>query len=232
MTTWRWGRKATFAAYSAMKTMTIAELIRVHRGSRFFMERTAVLMSDKPLRHRDEHTPALLQLLWDRYGVLPRDLIFVEVVHRKVPYIHENRYVVTAFDRGPGTGSIISVTLNFGFMEEPNVEAALEGMARHREIDRPWMVASGSCTCRTRICCRRTSWGRSDGFAFGSSCSCGWSRGPRTTLMGWATRCSSRRRFCRCDCSDDGYGRAPRASGHLGRQWTAMSDSTSLSSHR
>ena len=41
--------------------------------------------------------------------------------------------------------SIIAVNLQFGFMEEPNVEAVLEDMARHREIDLPidehrWIV--------------------------------------------------------------------------------------------
>lgn len=145
MVTWRWGRKATFAAYSAKDTMTVAELVRLHRDSEFFMERTAVLMAPKPLRQETDRTPALLQLLWDRYGVLPRNLIFVEVIHRKVPYIRENRYAVVVFDRQRERGSIISVELSFGFMEDPNVEKALEGMARHREIDLPtdrrqWIV--------------------------------------------------------------------------------------------
>ncbi len=145
MVTWRWGRKATFAAYSAKDTMTVAELVRLHRESEHFMERTAVLMAPKPMRLETDRTPALLQLLWDRYGVLPRNLIFVEVIHRKVPFIHENRYAVVVFDRHPGRGSIISVELSFGFMEDPNVEKALEGMARHREIALPtdrrqWIV--------------------------------------------------------------------------------------------
>jgi KUP system potassium uptake protein len=145
MATWRWGRKATFAAYSAKETMSIAELIQLHRSSQFFMERTAVLMTPKPLRDESDRTPALLQLLWDRYGVLPRNLIFVEVAHRKVPYIHDDRYVVTVFDKQRNSGSIISVELSFGFMEEPNVERALEGMARLKEIDLPidrrqWIV--------------------------------------------------------------------------------------------
>ncbi|MGO8827689.1 MAG: KUP/HAK/KT family potassium transporter [Steroidobacteraceae bacterium] len=145
MGTWRWGRKATFAAYSKKRTMTIAELIQLHRGSRFFMERTAVLMSPTPLHDASDRTPALLQLLWDRYGVLARNLIFVQVTHRKVPYIHEDRYVVTVFDKHRDGGSIIGVELSFGFMEEPNVEQALEGMARLREIDLPtdrrqWIV--------------------------------------------------------------------------------------------
>ena len=109
------------------------------------MERTAVLIAPKPLRRETDRTPALLQLLWDRYGILPRNLIFVEVIHRKVPYIHVNRYAVVVFDRDQRNGSIISVELSFGFMEEPNVELALEGMARHQEIDLPtdrrqWIV--------------------------------------------------------------------------------------------
>ena len=137
MATWRWGRKATFAAYSKKETMTIAELIQLHRSSRFFMERTAVLMSPTPLHDASDRTPALLQLLWDRYGVLARNLIFVQVTHRKVPYIHDDRYVVTVFDKDKNGGSIIGVELSFGFMEEPNVERALEGMARLREIDLP-----------------------------------------------------------------------------------------------
>jgi KUP system potassium uptake protein len=145
MVTWRWGRKATFAAYSAKPTMTVAELVRLHRDSKQFMERTAVLMAPKPLRHESDRTPALLQMLWDRYGVLPRNLIFVEVTHRKVPFIRDNRYAVVVFDRHRDRGSIISVELSFGFMEDPNVEKALEGMARHHEIDLPtdrrqWIV--------------------------------------------------------------------------------------------
>jgi KUP system potassium uptake protein len=145
MATWRWGRKATFTAYSEKETMTITQLIQFHRSSRYFMERTAVLMTPKPLRDESDRTPALLQLLWDRYGVLPRNLIFVEVTHRKVPYIHDDRYVVTVFDKQRNRGSIISVELSFGFMEEPNVERALEGMVRLKEIDLPtdrrqWIV--------------------------------------------------------------------------------------------
>jgi KUP system potassium uptake protein len=53
--------------------------------------------------------------------------------------------VVTVFDKGRNGGSIISVELSFGFMEEPNVERALDGMARLKEIELPtdarqWIV--------------------------------------------------------------------------------------------
>jgi KUP system potassium uptake protein len=145
MTTWRWGRKATFAAYSAKSTMTMAELIDLHRDCKVFMERNAVVMSPKPVRKPADRTPALIQMLWERHGILPRNLILVEVTHRKIPYIHDNRYRVTVFDRGHDRGSIIAVEISFGFMEEPNVERLLEDMAQHREIDLPadwrqWIV--------------------------------------------------------------------------------------------
>ena len=36
MATWRWGRKATFAAYAARSTMTMAELVKIHRSGTAF----------------------------------------------------------------------------------------------------------------------------------------------------------------------------------------------------
>jgi len=87
----------------------------------------------------------LVGLLLERYGVLPRNLILVEVTHPKVPYVHEHRYHITVFERDKDHGSVISVELRFGFMEDPNVERYLEAMARHKEIDLPahpgqWIV--------------------------------------------------------------------------------------------
>jgi len=60
--------------------------------------------------------------LWERHGILPRNLILVEVSHPKVTYIRDDRYHVTVFDRDKNRGSVIGVEVSFGFMEEPNVE--------------------------------------------------------------------------------------------------------------
>ncbi len=144
MRTWRWGRKATIAAYTAKHTMTMHKLVEFHKNEKAYMERIALLMSPKHLSSLNDRAPALLQLLHDRYGILPRHLIFVEVAHRKVPYIHDGRYDIKVFHKD-GNSSIIAVTLQFGFMEEPNVEAVLEEMAKHKEIDLPlkehhWIV--------------------------------------------------------------------------------------------
>jgi KUP system potassium uptake protein len=140
MAAWRWGRKITYGAYSTKHTMTLDELLTRHRTATAYIERTAILMVPGPGRARvstkggSAHTPALLQMLWDRLGLLPRHLVFVQVVHPKVPYVHESRYAVTVLDRHE-QGSIVRVELRFGFMEDPNVERALAAMVTHKEID-------------------------------------------------------------------------------------------------
>ncbi|MGA7325854.1 MAG: KUP/HAK/KT family potassium transporter [Rhodomicrobium sp.] len=144
MRTWRWGRKAIFAAYTAKHTMTMRKLVHLHKNQAAYMERIALLMTPKHLASPNDHAPALLQLMHDRYGILPRHLIFVEVAHRKVPYIHDGRYDVKVFHKDEAC-SVIAVTIEFGFMEEPNVEAVLEEMAKHSAIDLPlkenqWIV--------------------------------------------------------------------------------------------
>ena len=145
MATWRWGRKATFAAYEARSTLTMADVVGLHRAGSGFIERNALVLAATQLRHLTDRAPALVELLWNRYGIFPRNLILVEVIHPKIPYVHEDRYRVIVFDRDTEHGSVISVQLRFGFMEEPNVERYLEDMARHQEINLPphprhWVV--------------------------------------------------------------------------------------------
>jgi len=145
MATWRWGRKSIYAAHNAKATLTMREVVELHRSSQHFLERNALIMSPRPLRSLSDRAPALIQMLAERTGVLPRNLVFVEVTHRKTPFIHGERYSVTVFDRDERRGGIIGVELSFGFLEEPNVERALEDLARHKEIDLPsdphqWIV--------------------------------------------------------------------------------------------
>ena len=42
MRTWRWGRKATFAAYTAKHTMTMHKLVEFHKNEKAYMERIAL----------------------------------------------------------------------------------------------------------------------------------------------------------------------------------------------
>jgi len=78
----------------------------------------------------------------------------------RLPYIRDNRYRVTVFDRDHRRGSIVAVEVSFGFMEEPNVERLLEEMARHKQIDLPtdrrqWVVHASQ---ENLLPSRRMSW--------------------------------------------------------------------------
>lgn len=145
MQIWRWGRKATYAAYAKIATPTLGELITYKQDSTESIPRNVVLMVPKPLRSVHDNAPALVQFFLNRYGMLPLNLFFVEVVHRKIPLIHENRCEQFTFYRDAKKGTIVSVTIHFGFMEEPNVELALEELAKLHAISLPsdphqWLV--------------------------------------------------------------------------------------------
>jgi KUP system potassium uptake protein len=135
MLTWNWGRRITVAAYRTKRSMTMAELIDIHRASTQFIDRTAILMvpARALAQGEGERTPTLLQLLWTRQGLLPRNIIFFEVVHAKVPYVRDNRFAVTMFEQS-AKGVIVHVELSFGFMEFPDVERALKDPALHKQI--------------------------------------------------------------------------------------------------
>ena len=144
MATWRWGRKATFDAYAANFTMPMEEMVQHHRELPSFIERTAILMIPVVGHTNKLRTPTLLQMMWKRTGALPRNIIYVQVKHLKVPFMHGNRYSVNVLERNE-RGSIIHVQMQFGFMEDPNVEIALQEMLEHKDINLPtnlrhWVV--------------------------------------------------------------------------------------------
>ncbi len=145
MRIWRWGRKATYRAYSEILTPTLEELVRLKSESKESILRNVVLMVPKPLRSLNDNVPALVQFFINRYSILPKNLFLVEVVHRKVPYVFDQRFEYYTFYTDPDKGTIVSVTIHFGFMEDPNVEWVLEELAHEHKIDLPsdpdkWLV--------------------------------------------------------------------------------------------
>ena len=145
MLIWRWGRSKTLAAYLARRTMPMAELLDLHRNAERYIEQTAVLMIPAyNTARKTRRAPALMQLLWERNRALPRNMVCVQVVHSRVPYVHEARFETQVLAETP-KGRVIQVEMRFGFMEEPDVEAGLERLASHARIaleadHRKWSV--------------------------------------------------------------------------------------------
>ena len=145
MLTWSWGRHKTRAAYVARRTRGMEEVVAIHRTATHFIERTAVLMVPPRANVGSRsQAPALLHLMLARGGLLARNMIFVSVVHLRQPYVHQQRFVTQLLEQNDN-GSIMAVEMRFGFMEDPNVEAALEQLAAETRIPletdhRKWTV--------------------------------------------------------------------------------------------
>lgn len=145
MMTWRWGRRIIHKEYTQEKTMTVAELMERKTKAEYFIDRSVVIMAHKMVRRPGDTVPALTQFFTDRYGLLPKNLIFLNIITKKASYIRHDRCDIRVFQREPGRGSIVSVTMKFGFMENPNVERVLEGLAAHHRVNLPadpenWLV--------------------------------------------------------------------------------------------
>ncbi len=63
MLTWRWGRRATAAAYRTKHTMSMRKLVELHRSEPAYMERIGLLVTPKHLTSLNDKSPALLQLM-------------------------------------------------------------------------------------------------------------------------------------------------------------------------
>lgn len=146
MTTWQWGRAKISKTFNSYPAMTVGELINIKRNSQTFLPRSIIIMSPELIDSADDKLPALKQMFWERYGMLPKHLIFLTVAIKKTARVwHENRFLVTKLFEDDKKGSITSVQVNFGFREDPNVERVMEALAAHKEIDidtdpKEWLV--------------------------------------------------------------------------------------------
>jgi KUP system potassium uptake protein len=145
MKTWQWGRKHTLREFSSYPTMTMSELIDLKKSSNEFLPRTIVVMTPDPVESVKDKLPTLKQMFINRYGMLPRDLILLTVVLKREPHIHEERYEIKNFYNDELKGCITTVKVNFGFMEDPNVEEIMDELAQHHlikieEDHKQWLI--------------------------------------------------------------------------------------------
>ena len=135
MKTWRWGRasiKKTFAEYPKMQ---MKDLVEIMQNSTMLIPRTIIIMTPDYISSTEDNIPTLKQMFIERYGMLAKNLIFLNVALERVPHIHGEKYTISKFYDDPTKGSIVSVQAHFGFMENPNVEKILHRIAYQRELD-------------------------------------------------------------------------------------------------
>lgn len=123
--------------------LTIGDLLKIRDRSRNFTPNTVVIMSEVFLEKKSDNVPHLNKLYLDKYGLLPEHLIFLTIRTHHDPYIEKkDRLTVVPIDIEPVSGTLLSVCLNFGFMEEPNIEKYLQQLVKlypqavNRELDK------------------------------------------------------------------------------------------------
>lgn len=135
MKTWEWGRKHVEHTLAHYPTMKLRELVELKKRAKESLPRAVIIMTPIAIENLDDHVPVLEQMFVERYGLLSKHIIFLTVKSRRAPHMNRDRYHITKFLEDREKGSIMAVKVNFGFMEDPNVEATLEGLARHHEVN-------------------------------------------------------------------------------------------------
>lgn len=145
MKTWAWGRSAITKSFLKLPSMSVSDLIVHKLRADASISKTIIVMTPAVILDKKEKIPALRQMFWDRYGMLPKHLIFLTVSVEKTPFIHGNRNVVTTFYEDFEKGSIKSIQMKFGFMEDLDVEDQILALATHRDLHisgnpRNWLI--------------------------------------------------------------------------------------------
>lgn len=131
--TWQWGRSMVRKAYAQHPKLSIRDLIKMKREQSDLLDITRIVMTPESIKTANDSVPALMQVYLDRYGGLPKHLIFVTVKIIDFPTVNERFAVKNFYDDKKG-GSITAVTIYFGYLEDPYVEKVLESLARHKQI--------------------------------------------------------------------------------------------------
>lgn len=133
---WQWGRNFVKNEYNSYERGKIVDLLTMKKNGTYpEIPKAYIFMTPRKKSEMDD-MPTIMQIFIDRYGALPKHIIFLTVKLEKRPYVKkEQRYQITNFGKvGIEHDTLASVVVRFGFMEEPNVENVLQDLANQHEI--------------------------------------------------------------------------------------------------
>jgi KUP system potassium uptake protein len=168
MLTWQWGRSAlakAFFAFGVQSGKKVAWLVALRdmvdeirisieenlpqaraliQGRRRLVEsdRAFVFLCSRPLRSQDEYLPVSLRIFLKKFGVLPAHITFFHV--NQVPVAEtegDRRLELVNLGR-----NIVSISLTYGYMEQPDIRGALRELQARGEIAIPsdrWIIVVG-----------------------------------------------------------------------------------------
>ncbi len=135
MKSWQWGRQLVAGAYKAQSSLTIENIVALNRENTNYFPRSVVVLSSTYPRENDDLVPAVFQVFYDRYKMMPKHLIILNIKPVKVPYATPSRrYELTVFENDGKLGTIAALRVNYGYMETPDFADALTFINDHPDI--------------------------------------------------------------------------------------------------
>lgn len=133
---WQWGRKQIADTYDTFRKGKMNDLITMKINKTYPEIPKAYIFMVPRKKTLEDKIPALMNIFLERYGAMPKHVIFLTVQIKKYPYVKKTeRYEVINFGQvGLKHDTFASVVIRFGFMEDPNVENVLQDLADHHEI--------------------------------------------------------------------------------------------------
>ena len=136
MTAWRWGRRHWSTALNSHSSLTIADILKLKNKQKHVFERSLLVLSERSVSKLTDLAPPLLELFIDRYQSLPKHIISLTIKQVKRPYVDEaDRYTIKEFENNRKKGtSLLAISANFGFMEQPDVEQVIRDIAANDKL--------------------------------------------------------------------------------------------------
>lgn len=134
MKIWQWGKDVTHNKYHKYSSLTMKQLITLKNRATSQLPKAIIAMTPFGPLKKSHKIVLLGQILIDRYGLMPKHLTFVTVVIHKVPFFQNNRFKIIRFFSHPEKGTITAIRINYGFMENPDVEKDLLKLAKRDDI--------------------------------------------------------------------------------------------------
>lgn len=134
MRIWHWGKDITHNKYHKYSSLTMENLIKLKESQSSQLPKSIIAMTPFGPLKKTHKIVLLGQILIDRYGLVPRHLTFLTIVIHRIPYYQNSRVNIIRFFDRPQKGSITSIRINYGFMENPQVEKDLQKLAKRDDI--------------------------------------------------------------------------------------------------
>jgi KUP system potassium uptake protein len=135
MKIWNWGIFSTREALEKYPTMTLGNLIEMRKAMKSVIPKTVIFLTSYSVTKNEDKVPVLVQDYCENHEMLPKHMVFLYGSIKHEPYVKDRKYrIIKLFDQGE-EGSILEIEVNFGFMDDPNIEEIMEEIAEHRETD-------------------------------------------------------------------------------------------------